>query len=192
MFWANINILKSLERNISRERRMSEAELSSMTLAQLQSRLAASGLKKTGRKAELVARLLGQEGEGATPAFHGPFSCTFPGCCYSTSDTKLFGRHWNSKHLGDASKASFLDQATGNTVTIYDVFKLVIQCQVCGAVRCDAERSGSKDSDMSGIKMHLEWTHPEEVKAASGLAQLYRVLQDGRGRRLKQEGDFEG
>ena len=171
---------------------MSEAELSSMTLAQLQSRLANSGLKKTGRKAELVARLLGQEGEGAAPAFKGPFTCTFPGCPYSTTDTKLFGRHWNSKHLGDATKANFLDQATSNTVTIYDVFKLVVQCRVCGAVRCDAERSGNKDSDMSGIKMHLEWKHPEEVKAASGLAQLYRVLQDGHGRRVKQECDLEG
>ena len=92
---------------------MPEDELSSLTIPQLQARLAASGLKKAGKKSELIARLLGLEDVSVESSnFQGPFRCTSPGCSYSTPKTQLFGRHWNSKHLQDATNASFLDTAT--------------------------------------------------------------------------------
>ena len=120
----------------------------------------------------------------------GPFQCSSPGCPYTTSTTQQFGRHWNSRHLQQAPQASFLDTTTSTTVTIYDVFALVLQCLVCGAVRCDADkifkgmRSRCKGGRRAGIKMHLTWQHPKEVETASSLSQLYKVLQNLKGRRI--------
>ena len=51
---------------------MSEAELCTLTVPQLQQRLEASGLKKKGKKADLVARLLEFEGGEAGETSGGP------------------------------------------------------------------------------------------------------------------------
>ena len=110
------------------------------------------------------------------------FHCSFPDCHHSCSTPQLFGKHWNSKHPEDPSKASFINVATNNSVSLFDAFKFVVQCSICQEVRC-ASYHGRQP-----MEQHLQWKHAKEIQGASSLADFYRVLQDNCRHSFKKEG----
>merc|ERR1719370_1453084 len=72
----------------------------------------------------------------------GPFQCSVPGCGYVSTIGKNIVQHWNNKHTDDPSKATFTDQATGETLDLYATCKFIMQCKVCMKVRTAQNKYG--------------------------------------------------
>ena len=112
--------------------------------------------------------------------FQGPFSCTYDLCNYTCDSPTMFGKHWNQKHTNDASKASFIDKSTSTMVTLYQVYTFILQCRLCGIVRCSRD---VMNKAVGGMSQHLNNYHSNEISTQK-LSNMYSVLQDQNGRKM--------
>ena len=114
----------------------------------------------------------------------GPFKCSVPECSFVGITLLRTVAHLNNKHsLKDLGDAHFKDLATGATMDLFATCKFIIQCKVCMKVRTANDHMNHLVANM---KTHIVKFHLEELEAMGGSASpLYKVLQDGTGRRYE-------
>ena len=114
----------------------------------------------------------------------GPFQCSVPECSFVGITLLRTVAHLNNKHsFKDLGDAHFKDLATGATLDLFATCKFIIQCKVCMKVRTANDHMNHLVANM---KTHIVKFHSEELEAMGGSASpLYKVLQDGTGRRYE-------
>jgi len=104
--------------------------------------------------------------------WQGPFTCTM--CDYLCKSPNSFSKHWNEKHTEATHRVSFIDTATSTTVTLHQVFAFIVQCGLCGILRC---ANDSKKKAVLGITRHIQTNHHHQI-GTGDISNNYSVLQD--------------